>query len=107
MTSFVFEFLGITGSLIVCSSVIPQVIRTYRTRSVYDLSIISLGSLMVGLVLLMVYSIYIRDFVFIFGNTLSISSIIILMVLWNRYRYRRNPVSRVFLLKRKEKIQCP
>lgn len=83
-----FELLGISGSLIVCSSVIPQVLRTYRTKSVSDLSIISLGSLLIGLILLMAYAIYIRDLVFIFGNALSIVSIVVLMVLWNRYRYR-------------------
>jgi MtN3 and saliva related transmembrane protein len=87
MTSL-FEILGIAGSLIVCGSVVPQVIRTYKTRSARDLSIVYLTSLMTGMLLLMVYSIHIRDFVFIFGNTLSILSIGTLMELWRRYRYR-------------------
>lgn len=89
MISILFEILGITGSLIVCGSVIPQVIRTYRTKSAHDLSIAYLTSLMTGLLMLMIYSIHIRDFVFIFGNTLSILSIGTLMALWKRYRYRR------------------
>ena len=87
MTIF-FELLGIIGSLIVCGSVIPQVIRTYKTKSARDLSMVYLTSLMTGMLLLMVYSIHIRDFVFIFGNTLSILSIGALMGLWKRYRYR-------------------
>ncbi len=81
----VFEFLGIAGSLIICGSVIPQVIKTYRTKSARDLSITYLMTLMVGIVLLTVYSIYIRDLVFIFGNTLSMLSVGILMILWRRY----------------------
>jgi MtN3 and saliva related transmembrane protein len=88
MISILFELLGVTGSLIVCGSVIPQVVRTYRTKSAHDLSIAYLASLMTGLLMLMSYSIHIRDFVFIFGNTLSILSIGILMGLWRRYRYR-------------------
>jgi MtN3 and saliva related transmembrane protein len=89
MISNLFELLGVTGSLIVCGSVIPQIVRTYRTKSAHDLSIAYLAILMTGILMLMVYAIYIRDFVFIFGNTLSILSVGILMGLWKRYRYRR------------------
>jgi MtN3 and saliva related transmembrane protein len=81
----VFEFLGIAGSLIICGSVIPQVIRTYRTKSARDLSITYLATLMTGIILLTVYSVYIRDLVFIFGNILSLLSIGILIGLWKRY----------------------
>ena len=87
MKSIFFEILGITGSLIVCGSVIPQIIRTYRTKSAHDLSFTYLFSLMTGLAMLMVYSVHIRDFVFIFGNALSILSVGMLMGLWKRYRY--------------------
>jgi len=80
-----FEFLGIAGSLIICGSVIPQLIRTYRTKSARDLSITYLMTLMTGIILLTVYSIYVRDLVFIFGNTLSMLSVGILMLLWRRY----------------------
>ena len=81
----VFEFLGVTGSLIICGSVIPQVMKTYRTKSARDLSITYLMTLMTGIILLTVYSIYVRDLVFIFGNTLSMLSVGILMLLWRRY----------------------
>jgi len=83
--STVFEFLGITGSLIICASIIPQVIKTYRTKSARDLSITYLSTLMIGIILLTIYSIHIRDLVFIFGNTLSMLSVSLLMILWKRY----------------------
>lgn len=83
--STVFEFLGITGSLIICASIIPQVIKTYRTKSARDLSITYLSTLMIGIILLTIYSIHIRDLVFIFGNTLSMLSVSLLMILWRRY----------------------
>ena len=73
-TSLIFEILGTAGSLILCASAIPQIVKTYRTKSSGDLSIMYLATLMLGLMLLMVYSIYVRDFVFIFGNTLALSS---------------------------------
>lgn len=106
MTSTVFEILGMIGSLIVCMSIIPQVMKTYRTRSARDLSIVSLSSLMTGLVLMMIYSVHIQDLVFIFGNTLSIVSILILMVLWRHYHFRSSVIGKPVLLKRKEQNPC-
>ena len=83
--STIFEFLGIIGSLIICASIIPQIIKTYRTKSARDLSILYLTALMTGIILLMIYSLYIGDMVFIFGNTLSMLSVSLLMILWKRY----------------------
>jgi MtN3 and saliva related transmembrane protein len=88
MISILFNLLGIAGSLIVCASVITQIIKTYRIKSAHDLSIAYLASLMTGILMLLIYSLYVGDFVFIFGNILSISSVGILMGLWSRYRYR-------------------
>lgn len=89
-TSCVFELLGTTGSLIMCASAIPQIVKTYRTKSSGDLSIIYLGILLFGMSLLQVYSMYVKDFVFIFGNTLSVLSTGALIVLWFRYRRQKN-----------------
>ena len=85
-TSLIFEILGTAGSLILCASAIPQIVKTYRTKSSGDLSILYLITLMLGLMLLMVYSIYVRDFVFIFGNTLAISSTGVMIFLWFKYK---------------------
>ena len=85
-TSLIFEILGTVGSLILCASAIPQIVKTYRTKSSGDLSILYLITLIFGLMLLMVYSIYVRDFVFIFGNTLAISSTGVMIFLWFKYK---------------------
>jgi MtN3 and saliva related transmembrane protein len=84
-----FEILGITGSLIVSASVIPQIIKTYRTKKANDLSILYLGILMTGLVMITLYSVYVGNLVFIFGNIWSLASTAILMVLCYRYRNSR------------------
>jgi MtN3 and saliva related transmembrane protein len=85
-TSLIFEILGIVGSLILCVSAIPQIVKTYRTKSSGDLSILYLATLMLGLILLMVYSIYVKDFVFIFGNTLALSSTGVMILFWFKYK---------------------
>ena len=85
-TSLIFEILGTAGSLILCASAIPQIVKTYRTKRSGDLSIIYLVTLMLGLMLLMVYSLYVMDFVFIFGNTLALSSTGVMIYFWFKYR---------------------
>ncbi len=84
--SAVFEILGTAGSLVICASAIPQVLKTYRIKRSRDLSIVYLAVLMFGMGLLQAYSVYIKDFVFIFGNTLSMLSTGLLITLWFKYR---------------------
>jgi len=84
--SLICELVGTAGSLIISASAIPQIVKTYRTKSSGDLSIGYLTTLLFGLVLLMAYCLYTRDFVFIFGNTLALLSTGLLIVLWFRYK---------------------
>ena len=87
-----FETIGALGTIIVCWSGIPQVVKTCRTRRAGDLSITYLISLMAGLCLLQVYCVYVRDPVFIFGNTLSLATTGLLIACW--FRYRESPASK-------------
>ncbi len=84
--SALFEILGTAGSLVICASAIPQVLKTYRVKRSRDLSIVYLTVLMFGMSLLQAYSVYVKDFVFIFGNTLSMLSTGLLITLWFKYR---------------------
>jgi MtN3 and saliva related transmembrane protein len=85
----IFEILGITGSLIVSISVLPQIIKTYRTKKATDLSLLYLGILMTGLVMITLYSFYVGNLIFIFGNIWAVASTGILIVLCYRYRNSR------------------
>ena len=84
-----FEILGITGSLIVSISVLPQIIKTYRTKKASDLSLLYLGILMTGLAMITLYSLYVGNLIFIFGNIWSVASTGLLVVLCYRYRNSR------------------
>lgn len=89
----IFELLGTAGSLVICLSGIPQVIKTYRTKSAGDLSLMYLAILLSGMFMLECYSIYSRDFVFIFGNSLSIlvTALLLLLCLFYRSGKRVSP----------------
>lgn len=88
--TLIFEFMGTMGSVIVCMSTLPQIIKTFRTKRADDFSILYLFSLMTGMVMIMGYAVYVYDPVFIIGNGLSLFSTGLLIVLW--FRYRRKPV---------------
>lgn len=80
--NFMFEVVGILGSLIVCISACPQIAKTWKTKKANDLSIYYLLSLMIGILMITIYSIRLADVIFIFANTLSILSTGILIVFW-------------------------
>ena len=81
-----FEIMGTIGSLIICISSLPQIVKTYRTKKADDLSISYLIILMFGMTLMMIYSLHNGDPVFIFGNSLSVLSTGVLIFLCFRYR---------------------
>jgi MtN3 and saliva related transmembrane protein len=83
----IYEILGTAGSLIMCASSIPQIIKTYRTKSADSLSGSYLAILIMGMLLILSYALYRKDFVFIFGNVFSLLLTGILVGLWYRYRF--------------------
>jgi len=86
MDSFTtYETLGITGSVVICASGIPQLIKTWRTKSAGDLSRIYLSTLLAGMVLMQIYSLHTKDMVFIIGNALSMITTFSLFMLCFRY----------------------
>jgi MtN3 and saliva related transmembrane protein len=87
-TANIFEMMGTTGSLIMCASAVPQIWKTYRTKCTDGLSGSYLGILMLGMSLIMVYALYVKNVVFILGNGLSLALTGILIGLWFRYSKR-------------------
>jgi len=81
-----FEIMGTVGSLIICISSLPQILKTYRTKKADDISISYLIILMVGMTLMMIYALHNGDPIFIFGNSLSVLSTGVLIFLCLRYR---------------------
>ncbi len=85
----IFEFLGTGGSLILCASAVPQIVKTFRTRSAKDLSIAYLLVLLLGILMMTVYSLHIGDAIFIFANGLSLAATVVLIALWLRYGWEK------------------
>ena len=48
-----FEIVGTTGSIIMCASSLPQLIKTYRTKCITGLSGTYLAILMIGMLFIL------------------------------------------------------
>ena len=88
--AYFFQILGTTGSLIMCASSIPQIMKTYRTKCSDSLSGSYLAILVLGMLLILSYALYRKDIVFIFGNALSLLLTGILVGFWYRYQKIQN-----------------
>ena len=84
-TANIFQIMGTTGSLIMCASSVPQIIKTYRMKCADNLSGSYLLILITGMLLLLSYALYRKDIVFIFGNSVSLVLTGILIVLRHKY----------------------
>lgn len=86
--AYFFQILGSAGSLIMCASSVPQIVKTYRMKCADNLSGSYLAILVLGMLLILSYALYRKDIVFILGNIVSLLLTGVLMVLWFRYRHR-------------------
>ena len=80
--------MGTTGSIIMCASSVPQIVKTYRMKCADGLSGSYLAVLMIGMTLILLYALSVKDVVFILGNGISLTLTGILIGL--RCQYKRN-----------------
>ena len=64
--------IGLVAGAITSAAGIPQVVRTYRTRHARDLSIWQPVLLVIGMLLWLIYGIFLRDLPLILANAFSI-----------------------------------
>jgi len=102
-TANIFQIMGTTGSLIMCASSVPQIIKTYRMKRADNLSGSYLAILMLGMTLILLYALHVRDVVFIFGNGISLCLTAILIAL--RYKYNTSTKGNEVLSPRPEDLE--
>lgn len=88
----IFQLMGTTGSIIMCASSVPQIVKTYRMKCADGLSGSYLAVLMIGMTLILLYALSVKDIVFILGNGISLMLTGILVGMW--FRYRKEKASR-------------
>ncbi|OGX18410.1 MAG: hypothetical protein A3K83_05110 [Omnitrophica WOR_2 bacterium RBG_13_44_8b] len=83
----IWTLIGLTAATLTMFSFIPQIIKTIKTKSVKDVSPITLFQLSLGVILWIIYGIYLKNAVIIMANAVTLSTLVILLYLYfNRER---------------------
>jgi len=77
--------IGLTAATLTMLSFIPQIVRSLRTKSVKDVSPITLFQLSLGVFLWIIYGVYRRDPIIIGANTITLITLGILIFLYFKY----------------------
>lgn len=75
------DALGYTAAIFATGSFVPQVLKTWRTRSAEDLSYVMLVTHIIGMVLWLVYGVMIQSTPVVAANTVAVLLDVALIVL--------------------------
>jgi MtN3 and saliva related transmembrane protein len=76
--------LGIAAASLTMFGFVPQIIKMWKTRSVKDVSGLTLVQFSVGVALWMLYGMHLKDFVIIGANAISLATLLIALGLFLR-----------------------
>jgi MtN3 and saliva related transmembrane protein len=80
------QIIGLAAGILTASSLIPQVIKTFKAKSAEDVSILMLLVLQAGIILWIVYGIKREDMPIILTNSFSLLVNITMVVLGIKYK---------------------
>ncbi|MDD5079021.1 MAG: SemiSWEET family transporter [Candidatus Omnitrophica bacterium] len=78
--------IGFIAAVLTMFGFVPQVLKMYKTRSVTDISFIALVQFSIGIFLWILYGIYLKNPIIIMANSVSLSTLIIALVLYFKYK---------------------
>lgn len=79
------KLIGIAAASLTSFAFFPQVIKMYRNKSSKDISFITLVQLSLGVGLWILYGIYLRDYIIILANSITLISLLSALSLYYRY----------------------
>ncbi|MGJ5673286.1 MAG: SemiSWEET transporter [Nostochopsis sp.] len=78
--------LGLVAATLTTFSFLPQLLKTWRTKSAKDVSYIMLISFNIGIFLWLIYGFYLSALPIILANSMTL--IFNLIILWLKIKYR-------------------
>jgi len=81
----IWNFIGAAAATLTMFSFVPQIFRSLRTKSVKDVSPVTLFQLSTGVLLWMIYGLYRRDPIIIIANAVTLVTLSILIFLYFKY----------------------
>jgi len=90
MDGFMIEVLGLAAGCMTTCSFMPQVVRTYRSRSVADISLRMYLLLCAGIAMWVVYGVLIGSVSVVAANSVSLCLTLAILVMKIAYRNTRH-----------------
>jgi len=82
-------FIGITAALLTMFGFVPQSIKMWKTKSVKDVSGLTLLQFGIGVTLWMIYGIHLKDFIIIGANSISLTTLLIALGLYIKLDHQK------------------
>ena len=87
------DFIGQAAGMLICVSLIPQLIRVYKLKSAYEISTAFTSIMLLGLLGWVVYGIYFRLVPVILWDSIGFILVAILLVFKMKYgKYKQSHV---------------
>ena len=80
------EIIGAIAATLTMFGFVPQIVKIYKTRSVEDVSLITLIQFSIGLFLWMLYGFYLKNNILIISNLVSFTTLLVAVGLYLKYR---------------------
>ncbi len=87
-----FELIGAMAAILTMFSFVPQIIKVYRTRSAHDVSLGTIIQMSCGVILWIVYGLYLHNRIIIFANIITITTLLVLLILYFLYKDNKNGI---------------
>ncbi len=84
----IWQIIGFSAAFLTMFAFIPQIAKAIKTKSVKDVSLITLLQLSLGVFLWIIYGLYLKDIIIITANSITLFSLITLLCLYFLYRRR-------------------
>jgi MtN3 and saliva related transmembrane protein len=81
--------IGITAALFTMFGFVPQCIKMRKTKSVTDVSGLTLIQFSIGITLWLLYGIHLKDYIIIGANAISLGTLLLALGLYLKMKQRR------------------
>ena len=81
-----FEIIGLIAAVLTTSAYLPQVYKTWKTKSAGNISLTMYLAMFVGILLWLVYGIHLNSFAMILAN--SVTAILTLIIIGFKLKYK-------------------
>ncbi|MEH1778551.1 MAG: SemiSWEET transporter [Nostoc sp.] len=78
--------IGLAAATITTISFLPQMFKTWQTKSAKDVSLVTLMTFITGVFLWLIYGIYLQSLPIILANAITL--VFNLIILWLKIKYR-------------------